>query len=143
MQRMMRDFISSHFQGDQNPIVTLAITANNFEIKSTMIQMIQNSQFSGLSYKDPIGHMTRFLEYCTTFRMNGVHLEAFHLILFPYSLIDRAKRWFTSLPHNSINTWQELYTAFFNNYFPPVKVMRIRNEINSFYQREDESFYEC
>ena len=57
--------------------------------------------------------------------------------------MDRAKRWFASLPPNSINTWQELYKAFFNKYFPPAKVLKIRNEINSFYQRDDESFYEC
>ena len=87
--------------------------------------------------------MTTLLEYCSTFRMNGVKPEAIRLILFPFSLTDRGKRWFTSLPPNSINTWQELYTAFFNKYFPPAKVKRIRNEINSFYQREDESFYEC
>ena len=65
------------------------------------------------------------------------------LILFPFSLMDIAKRWFTSLPSNSINTWQELCTAFFNKYLPPVKVMRIRNEINSLFQRDYETFYEC
>ena len=69
--------------------------------------------------------------------------EAIRLILFPFSLMDRAKRWFTSLPPNSINTWQELYNAFFNKYFPPAKVLKIRNEINSFYQRDDKGFYEC
>ena len=59
----MRDFISLHMQGDQNPIVRPTVVANNFEIKPTMIQMIQDSQFNGLPHKDPIGHMTRFLEY--------------------------------------------------------------------------------
>ena len=118
------------------------VAANNFKIKPTMIQMIQNSQFSGLPYEDPIGHMTRFLEYCLTFKLNGVQPEAIRLILFPFSLMDRAKRWFASLPPNSINTWQELYTAFCNKYFPPIKVLKIKNEINSFYQRENESFYE-
>ena len=142
-QRTMRDFVSPNVQGDQTPIVRPAVAANNFEIKPAMIQMIQNSQFNGLPHEDPIGHMTRFLEYCSTFKMNGVQPEAIRLILFPFSLMDRAKRWFTSLPPNSISTWQELYTAFFNKYFPPAKVLKIRNEINSFYQREDESFYEC
>ena len=75
--------------------------------------------------------------------MNEVQPEAIQLILFPFSLVDRAKRWFISLPPNSINTWQELYNAFFNKYFSPAKVLKIRNEINSFYQRDDESIYEC
>ena len=140
MKRMMRDFVSPYLQGDKNLIVRLKVVANNFEIKPDMIQMIQNSQFIGLPHEGPIGYMTRFLEYYSTFKMNRVQLDAILLILFPLSLIDRVKRWLTSLPRNSINTWQEMYTSFFNKYFPPVKVLRIKNEINSFYQREYESF---
>ena len=142
-QRTMRDFVSPNIQSNQNLIVSPVVAANNFEIKPAMIQMIQNSQFSGLPHDDPIDHMTRFLEYCSTFKMNEVKPEAVQLILFPFSLMDRAKRWFTSLPPNSINTWQELYNAFFNKYFPPAKVLKIKNEINSFYQRDDKNFYEC
>ena len=139
----MQDFVSPNMQGDQTPIMRPAVAANNFEIKPAMIQMIQNSPFHGLPHEDPFGHMSRFLEYCSTFKMNGVQPDAIRLILFPFSLMERAKRWFTSLPANSITTWQELYTAFFNKYLPPAKVMIIRNEINSFFQREDETFYEC
>ena len=41
-QRTMRDYVSPNIQSDQNPIVRPAVTANNFEIKPAMIQMIQN-----------------------------------------------------------------------------------------------------
>ena len=71
-QRTMRDYISPNVQSDQNPIIRPTVAANNFEIKPAMIQMIQNSQFSGLPHEDPIGHITRFLEYYSTFKMNGV-----------------------------------------------------------------------
>ena len=40
--------------------------------------------------------MTRFFEYCSTFKMNGVQPEAIRLILFPFSFMDRAKRWYVS-----------------------------------------------
>ena len=130
-------------QGDQTPIVRSAVVVNDFKIKSVMIQMIQNSPFNGLLYEDPFGHMSRFLEYCSTFKINGVQPDVIWLILFPFSLMDRAKRWFTNLPSNSINTWQELYIAFCNKYLPSAKVLRIRNEINSFFQRDDEIFHEC
>ena len=96
--------MSPNVQGDQTLILRPMVAANNFKIKPAMIPMIQNLQFSGLLHEDPIGHMTRFLEYCSTFKMNGVQPEAIQLILFPFSLMDRAKRWFTSLPLNSINT---------------------------------------
>ena len=38
VQRIMRDFVSPHLQGDQSPFVRLAVVTNNFEIKLTMIQ---------------------------------------------------------------------------------------------------------
>ena len=40
VQRTIRDFVSPHIQGDQNPIMRPAVAANNFKIKPTMIQMI-------------------------------------------------------------------------------------------------------
>ena len=75
-QRTVRDYVSPNIQSDQNPIVRPVVAANNFEIKPAMIQMIQNSRFSRLPHEDPIGHMTQFLEYCSTFKMNGVQPEA-------------------------------------------------------------------
>ena len=39
-QRTMRNYVSPNVQSDQNPIVRLTVTANNFEIKLAMIQMI-------------------------------------------------------------------------------------------------------
>ena len=141
--RTMRECLNSNMQQDQNPIVPPTIAANNFEIKPAMIQMIQSSQFHGLPSEDPIAHMHRFMDYCGTLRMNGVSLEAIRLIQFPFSLIDKVARWFTGLPPNSIRTWNEMYTIFFNKYFPPAKALRIRSEINSFYQRDDESQFEA
>ena len=73
-QRTMRDFMSPNVQGDQTPIVRPTVAANNFEIKPAIIQMIQNSPFNGLLHEDPFGHMSRFLEYCSTFKMDGVQL---------------------------------------------------------------------
>ena len=69
-QRTMRDFVSPNVQVDQTPIVRPVVVVNNFEIKPTMIQMIQNSPFNGLPYEDLFGYMSRLLEYCSTFKMN-------------------------------------------------------------------------
>ena len=42
-QRTIRDYVCPNVQSDQNSIVRPVVAANNFEIKSAMIQMIQNS----------------------------------------------------------------------------------------------------
>ena len=41
------------------------------------------------------------------------------LKLFPFSLRDRAKAWFSSLPKNSIDSWNKCKDAFISKYFPP------------------------
>ena len=64
------------------------IQANNFELKSVTLQMLQNILFHM--------HLTNFLEVCDTIKYNGVTEEALRLRLFPLSLGDRAKHWLTS-----------------------------------------------
>ena len=48
------------------------IPTNNFEIKLTIIQMIQANQFDGSQAKDPNAHIASFLEICDTFKHNGI-----------------------------------------------------------------------
>ena len=56
------------------------------------------------------------------------------LKLFLFSLRDHAKTWFSSLPKNSIDLWNKCKDAFISNYFPPAKIISLRNEIMSFKQ---------
>ena len=72
------------------------IQANNFELKSVTLQMLQNILFHGLPNENPNMHLTNFLEVCDTIKYNGVTEEALRLRLFPLSLGDRAKHWLTS-----------------------------------------------
>lgn len=71
--RALRDYAMPSVIGNTSSIRWPAIQANNFEIKPTIIQMIQHSvQFCGLPNDDPNTHITNFLEICDTFRQNGV-----------------------------------------------------------------------
>ena len=78
------------------------IQANNFELKSVTLQMLQNILFHGLPNENPNMHLTNFLEVCNTIKYNGVTEEALGLRLFPLSLGDRAKHWLTSQPPDSL-----------------------------------------
>ncbi|XP_062093730.1 uncharacterized protein LOC133799745 [Humulus lupulus] len=69
--------------------------------------------------------------------------DALRLKLFPYSLRDRARAWLNSLPSNFVSTRQELAEQFLMKYFPPTKTIKLRNEITSFQQLDEESLYEA
>ncbi|XP_024025398.1 uncharacterized protein LOC112092750 [Morus notabilis] len=120
-----------------------AIQANNFELKSVMLQMIQAIQFNGLPNEDPNAHIINFLEICDTVKYNGVNDEALRLRLFPFSLRDKAKSWLNSLPPNSITSWEDLVQKFLSKFFPPAKTVKMCIEINNFAQYEGETLYEA
>ena len=75
--------------------------------------------------------------------MNKVSNDAIKLRLFPFSLQDRAKDWLETISLESITTWDALAQGFLNKYFPPAKSQRLRMEIGTFRQLEDEQLYEA
>ncbi|KAH9681200.1 hypothetical protein KPL71_026880 [Citrus sinensis] len=125
-------------------IIRPEVDAANFELKPVMFQMLQTvGQFNGLPNEYPHLYLKLFLEVSDTFKIAGATQDVLSLRLFPYSLRDRARAWLNSLPFDSITTWNELVDKFLMKYFPPTKNVKLRNEITSFYQLEDESLYEA
>ena len=116
----------------QSAIRRPPIQANNFELKTVTLQMLQNILFHGLPSENSNTHLTNFIEICDTVKYNGVTEEALRLRLFPLSLGDRAKHWLTSQPTYSIISWNDLVQKFLNKFFPPSKIVQLVQEINTF-----------
>ncbi|GJS59910.1 reverse transcriptase domain-containing protein [Tanacetum coccineum] len=53
--------------------------------------------------------------------------------------IKEAKTWLDELNEGTIETWDELQTAFINRFFPPALFDRLLREIRAFSQNENES----
>ncbi|KAH9745008.1 hypothetical protein KPL70_003905 [Citrus sinensis] len=114
--RPLRDYVVPTVNGARSSIERPTVQANNFEIKSAIIQMIQTSvQFAGMPNDDPNAYIANFLEICDTFKQNGVSDNAIRLRLFPFSLRDKAKEWLNSLPAGAITTcdvWLQVQTFY-------------------------------
>ena len=119
------------------------IQANNFELKSITLQLLQAIQFHYLAHEDPNFHILNFLEVCDTVKYNGVSDEAIHLWLFPFSLKEKAKHWLISEPPNSNTSWDKLVNKFLARFFPLAKAAKLTIDISNFCQYIGETFYEA
>ena len=137
----MEDFWRPIIQEEYSTIRQPTVDVNNFELKSALITMVQQHQFTGNPTKDPNKHLGRFLRMANTVKLNGVRPEVIKLHLFPFSLRDIASTWYESLPYGSVDTWEELVEAYFGRLFPPSLTLERRREIIVFQQGEDESLY--
>jgi hypothetical protein len=59
----------------------------NFEVKSSLINMVQASPFCGKPNEDANAHLQNFLELWETIVIRGVMADAIRLRLFPFSLL--------------------------------------------------------
>ena len=142
--RAIRDYAVLTPQVVHLGIIKPEVEVTNFELKPMMFQMLQTmGQFNELPNENPHLHFKLFLKVSDAFKIAGAKQDALRLRLFSYFLRDRAMAWLNSLPYDSITTWNELADKFLMKYFPPTKNAKLRNEISSFHQLEDESLYEA
>nr|GEZ45181.1 reverse transcriptase domain-containing protein [Tanacetum cinerariifolium] len=139
--RTMAQMLQAPIEGYKDAIVVPPINANNFELKQTLINLIQSNQFTGR--QDPHNHLRFFNKVTSTFRHPEVPNTTVKLLLFPFSLEGEARIWLDKEPARSILTWEDLVSKFINQFFPPSKTTYLRNEITNFLQKSNETFNEA
>nr|GFA23212.1 reverse transcriptase domain-containing protein [Tanacetum cinerariifolium] len=141
--RTMAELLQAPTEGYKDAIVISEIAANNFELKHSLINLVQNKQFFRHDKEDPHAHIRSFNNITSMMRVPNVPSSSIKLMLFPFSLEGAAQIWLEKEPPQSILTWDDLVSKFINQFFPPSKTINLRNEIMRFQQRFDESFYEA
>nr|GEY87817.1 reverse transcriptase domain-containing protein [Tanacetum cinerariifolium] len=133
--------LQAPIEGYEDAIIVPPINANNFELKQTLINLVQSNQFTGR--QDPHNHLRFFNKVTSTFRHPEVPNTTIKLLLFPFSLKGEARTWLDKKPSRSILTWEDLVSKFINQFFPPSKTTYLRNEIINFLQKPNETFNEA
>ncbi|GJV65891.1 reverse transcriptase domain-containing protein [Tanacetum coccineum] len=119
--------------------ITIPETANKFAIKDNHLTLIKGNQFEGRTKTDPHKHIHEFIRICDMFKYRDTENEVVRLMMFPLSLTGEAKTWLDELNEETIETWDELRTAFISRFFPPALFDRLLGEIQAFSQHENES----
>nr|GEX02595.1 hypothetical protein [Tanacetum cinerariifolium] len=139
--RTMSQMLQAPIEGYEDAIVVPPINANNFELKQTLINLVQTNQFTGR--QDPHNHLRFFNKVTSTFRHPKVPNTTIKLLLFPFSLEGEAQTWLDKEPPYLILTWEDLVSKFINQFFPPSKTTYLWNEITNFLQKSNETFNEA
>nr|GEZ11431.1 reverse transcriptase domain-containing protein [Tanacetum cinerariifolium] len=139
--RTMAQILQAPIEGYEDAIIVPQINANNFELKQTLINLVQSNQFTGR--QDPHNHLRFFNKVTSTFRHPEVPNTTIKLLLFPFSLEGEARIWLDKEPPRSILTWEDLVSKFINQFFPPSKTTYLQNKIINFLQKPNKTFNEA
>nr|GEW20725.1 hypothetical protein [Tanacetum cinerariifolium] len=141
--RTMEELLQAPTKRYGEAIIILEILAENFEIKTNLLQLVQANKFDSFERDNPHTYISNFKRMTTTLKYRDVSNDAIKLMLFPYSLEGAARIWYEKEPPNSIVTWDDLVNKFVNQFFPPSKTTHLKNEISRFTQRFKETFGEA
>nr|GEX56464.1 reverse transcriptase domain-containing protein [Tanacetum cinerariifolium] len=110
--RTMAQMLQAPIEGYEDAIVVPPINANNFELKQTLINLVQSNQFTGR--QDPHNHLRFFNKVTSTFRHLEVPNTTIKILLVLFSLEGEARIWLDKEPPRSILTWEDLLDTFYN-----------------------------
>jgi hypothetical protein len=88
----------------------------NFELKSSLINIVQAIPFYVKPNEDANAHLQNFLELCEIIVIRGIAAGVIRLCLFPFSLLGKEKQWFYK-DKEAVNTWNKCSTAFRVKFF--------------------------
>jgi hypothetical protein len=140
-RRCINDF-SAPSSANVRTGLEMNIGDGSFELKPSLINMVQQSPFCSKVSEDANAHLQHFLEICSTFTIRGVNQDAVRLQLFPFSLLGKVKQWFYS-NKEEMSTWEKCSNAFLAKFFLLGKTNALRNKISGFQQLIDETIAEA
>ncbi|KAI4990671.1 hypothetical protein ZWY2020_039042 [Hordeum vulgare] len=110
-----------------------------FSIDPEIISLVESDPFHGYESETVVAHLAKLHDIATLFTNEEKTRHYYILKLFPFSLKDDAKVWFTSLAPGCVSSPQEMVYYFYEKYFPAHKKQAALQEIYNFSQLQEES----
>nr|GEZ70770.1 reverse transcriptase domain-containing protein [Tanacetum cinerariifolium] len=98
--RTMEELLQAPTEGYGEAIVISEILAENFEIKTNLLRLVQANEFHGRENDNPHTHISNFNRMTATLKYRDVLNDTIKLMLFPYSLEDRDRIWGNNFQNN-------------------------------------------
>jgi hypothetical protein len=101
-----------------------------------MIEMVAANLYRGVKTDNPYRHIERFTMLCNMVQQ-GVPVDWYKWNLFPYSLVNREKRWHSLASFKVEGNWNRLVKKFCEKFFPISRVQNVRKQVINFAQGEE------
>ena len=102
--RTMMDFHTPKADDVQGPIILPEFDGEQPNLNSSLVGLVQQNCFHGMERENPHDHLQSFIQCCRTVNKKDAPDDWIRLALFPFSLRDKARVWFNSLPQGSVGT---------------------------------------
>ena len=107
------DFSNTNNNYFISTLIAPTTNAESCEINAALLNLVMKDQFSGFPSEDAASHLNNFVDLCDMQKKKDVDNNIVKLKLFLFSLRHRAKTCFSSLPKNSIDSWNKCKDAFY------------------------------
>jgi len=123
----------------QPPSPSDLVHTSSYELSSGFIALVQKNSFSGKDSENPYHHLCEFEQVCSCLTILGMTHETLKWKLFPFSLSDDAKQWYSRVVGSVHGNWFELRDKFCSAFSPLPRICALRAEVLTFRQNEKES----
>nr|GFB04863.1 reverse transcriptase domain-containing protein [Tanacetum cinerariifolium] len=100
----MEELLQAPVKGYGEAIVIPKINVDHFEIKTNLLQLVQENPYHGFERESPHTHINNFKRITSTLKFRDVPNDVIKLMMFPYSLEGTTRVWYDKEPPNSILT---------------------------------------
>ena len=119
----------------------ICVTDKDYEfcVGPELISLVESDPFHGYESETVVAHLTKLNDITTLFTSEEKIRHYYILKLFPFSLKDDAKTWFTSLTPGCVRSPEDMIYYFSEKYCSVHKKQAALQDIYNFVQVEEES----
>ena len=108
------------------------ILTPSYELCPSLIKLIWDQSFLVEGDKNPYSHLQEFEQTCACLRIASMSDKTLRWKLFPFSLMERAKHWYSQTVESMQGDWETLCSKFCLCFFHIYKVVSLRKEALNF-----------
>jgi hypothetical protein len=140
-QEANHKFKPFYFKGEfqEPPLSPKPNRSSGYELHPWLIAIVQALPFLGHENKNPCQHLLDFKKICSCLYISGMTQETIRWKLFPFSLMGKAKQWYTFVVGSANGDWDELKDKFYLAFFTMSRIGSLPRAILEFEQREKQS----